>query len=74
MTRTRTDSGSQRGRSKWTLYCPTCGHAAAVDGDWDRESRTSGTAYVCPECESTVTVRRSFDEDDTGETPPVITH
>lgn len=48
---------------KATLFCPTCGHEspATEEGDWlltehDRED-VPGVAYVCPDCEETLTVQ-----------------
>lgn len=48
---------------KATLFCPTCGHTDAVDGDWQYRSASIRTNIECPECDDTVTVRRPDDSD-----------
>ncbi|WP_435362633.1 hypothetical protein [Haloarchaeobius sp. DYHT-AS-18] len=47
---------------KSTLFCPDCAHEAPVDGDWVLAEGARETAYNCPNCESTITVRPSFEE------------
>lgn len=42
---------------KALLFCPSCWHESPPDGDWQRERHEDGVALVCPNCESTVTVR-----------------
>ncbi|WP_439028330.1 hypothetical protein [Haloarchaeobius sp. DT45] len=51
-------------RRKSTLFCPGCDHESPVDGDWVLEERTRGTAYECPDCGVTLTVRPVFDDDE----------
>lgn len=46
---------------KALLFCPSCWHESPPDGDWQRERREDGVALVCPNCESTVTVRPAAD-------------
>ena len=42
---------------KATLFCWECDHSSPIDGDWQRRSRTQYVAYVCPDCETTLTKR-----------------
>ncbi|ELY86954.1 hypothetical protein [Natrinema altunense] len=42
---------------KATLFCWECDHSSPVDGDWSVEPRGRCVAYVCPECETTLTKR-----------------
>ncbi|WP_049900139.1 hypothetical protein [Natrinema sp. J7-1] len=42
---------------KATLFCWACAHSSPVDGDWLGEPRDRCVAYVCPECETTLTKR-----------------
>lgn len=42
---------------KSLLFCPSCWHESPPGGDWQRERRDEGVALVCPNCESTVTIR-----------------
>lgn len=46
----RRPHGSPR---KATLFCGTCDHRSAVDGDWIRR-RGLGEVLVCPECGAVV--------------------
>jgi len=49
-------------RRKATLFCWECEHSSPVDGDWQLQPRKRSLAYVCPECETTLTTRpRSTD-------------
>lgn len=48
---------------KATLFCPTCGHAGPVDSEWQYRSAGIRTNIDCPECDSTVAVRRPDDSD-----------
>ncbi|WP_267641753.1 hypothetical protein [Haloarchaeobius amylolyticus] len=56
--------GASESRPKATLFCPDCDHASPADGDWVLVDHPSGTAYDCPDCETTITVRPTFDESD----------
>lgn len=38
------------GRTKRTLFCPTCGHESAVDGDWIADDATERRRLLCPGC------------------------
>jgi len=42
---------------KATLFCWECDHSSPVDGDWLLESNGRRVAYVCPNCETTLTKR-----------------
>ena len=42
---------------KSTLFCPACGHASPVDGDWRVQARGDHVAYDCPVCDETITER-----------------
>ncbi|MFD1562898.1 hypothetical protein ACFR99_04980 [Haloarchaeobius amylolyticus] len=44
-------------RRKATLFCWECEHSSPVDGDWQLQPRKRSLAYVCPECETTITTR-----------------
>ena len=44
-------------RRKATLFCWDCGHSSPVDGDWQLQPRRQSLAYVCPDCETTLTTR-----------------
>ena len=44
-------------RRKATLFCPSCDHESPVEGDWRLRSCGDRTAYVCPVCDTTITVR-----------------
>lgn len=39
------------------LYCWECDHASPPQGDWHLEYHDSSVAYVCPECQTTITER-----------------
>ncbi|AGB31025.1 hypothetical protein C488_02351 [Natrinema pellirubrum DSM 15624] len=58
MTRPTTahDDGTSTLR-KVTLFCWECDHSSPIDGDWVFQSRKRCVAYVCPECETTLTKR-----------------
>ena len=45
---------------KPTLFCPECGHRSCSDGDWRVVESHSGTRYLCPDCETELTVRPAF--------------
>ncbi|MFC4406305.1 hypothetical protein [Haloarchaeobius iranensis] len=63
-----------RTRRKATLFCGACDHESPVDGDWLRADRAGGTALVCPDCEHTLTVRRSYGPgDDAGDRDAIAT-
>ncbi|WP_435344395.1 hypothetical protein [Haloarchaeobius sp. HRN-SO-5] len=55
---------ADHGRRKATLFCSVCDHESPTDGDWVLADATAGTAYECPECGHTVTVRRSYADGD----------
>ena len=63
-----TSNGDAAGpvRRKSTLYCPQCGHANAIDGDWIRHARGSTVEYACPACAATVVQRPRTSEDEAG--------
>lgn len=48
---------------KGTLFCHACDHQSSYDGDWARAETDGGTAYLCPACGATITVRPTFDDD-----------
>ncbi len=49
-------------RRKAMLFCWECGHASTIDGDWQLRPRRRSIAYICPDCETTLTTRpRSTD-------------
>ncbi|MFC6725483.1 hypothetical protein ACFQE1_14115 [Halobium palmae] len=56
--RARRSAGS--GGTKAVLHCPTCGRDSPLNGDWERVDEPSRVVYVCPGCESTLTVRPKF--------------
>ncbi|MCT9095182.1 hypothetical protein [Haloarchaeobius sp. HME9146] len=64
MPTTSSTPGISAGRPKATLFCPACDHESPIDGDWVLADHPTGTAYDCPSCEATVTVRPTFDESD----------
>jgi predicted RNA-binding Zn-ribbon protein involved in translation (DUF1610 family) len=35
---------------KATLYCPSCGHASRINGDWILQVHPTYLDYECPEC------------------------
>lgn len=43
--------------AKATLYCPSCGHQAHVDSDWQSVRTATETRYRCPDCGAVVTSR-----------------
>ncbi|WP_348606973.1 hypothetical protein [Halobaculum rarum] len=49
---------TRRPPPKNTLFCPDCGHAAPIGGDWIVEERRGGESLVCPDCDALVTVRQ----------------
>lgn len=46
---------------KGTLFCHECDHQSSYDGGWAHAETDGGTAYLCPECGATITVRPAFD-------------
>lgn len=48
---------------KGTLFCHECDHRSRYDGDWAHAETDGGTAYLCPECGATITVRPAVDDD-----------
>ncbi|WP_256687673.1 phage terminase large subunit family protein [Halococcus qingdaonensis] len=55
--RQSTTSGAPR---KGTLFCPTCGHASPIDGDWrvePAEDDPDRVVYRCPDCGATIANR-----------------
>lgn len=55
------DDGAPTQR-KATLFCWECDHASPVEGDWLLESEDRYAAYVCPDCETTLTKRPRSNE------------
>lgn len=55
---------------KSTLFCWECDHSSPVDGDWLRRTRDRHVAYVCPECETTIT-KRPLPDDATDGRPTI---
>ncbi|SDZ97753.1 hypothetical protein SAMN04488065_1517 [Haloplanus vescus] len=43
---------------KATLFCPECGHASPVDGDWAVRTLGNSRRLRCPECQAVVDERR----------------
>lgn len=39
---------------KTTLYCPSCEHAAPIDGEWRTVEAEGDRLLVCPRCEAVV--------------------
>jgi predicted RNA-binding Zn-ribbon protein involved in translation (DUF1610 family) len=56
--RTATDRPPTR---KAVLFCPDCGRASHVDGDWRRTDVDDGTTWTCPACETVIETRPAFD-------------
>ena len=52
----RPDCGNDTAR-KAVLYCPDCGHASPIEGDWRVELDDGNVVYRCPECGNAVTIR-----------------
>ncbi|WP_263019434.1 hypothetical protein [Natronobiforma cellulositropha] len=42
---------------KATLFCPSCGHASPIDGDWVIERTGGEEVYSCPDCAEQLTTR-----------------
>lgn len=57
MTRPATTHDGSPTRRKATLFCWECDHSSPIDGDWVMQSRDQSVAYVCPDCETTLTER-----------------
>lgn len=55
------DDGAPTQR-KATLFCWECDHTSPVEGDWLLESEDQYVAYVCPDCETTLTKRPRSNE------------
>ncbi|MBV0903567.1 hypothetical protein [Haloarcula salina] len=45
------------GRTKRTLFCPTCGHESAMDDGWIDDDGTERRRLLCPGCGDTVVDR-----------------
>ncbi|WP_436935920.1 hypothetical protein [Halovenus marina] len=54
---TNTPSTEHLPPDKTTLYCPNCGHASRIDGDWLVDVRANQVDYECPDCGTTVSSR-----------------
>lgn len=61
--------------AKATLYCPECGHASHVDGDWTVRARDDVRTYTCPDCGTTIDTRPTRPESapERGGLAPVVT-
>lgn len=44
--------GTPNSRQKGVLFCPSCGHESAVNGDWVVDGTDDGRTYRCPECQT----------------------
>ncbi|OVE85925.1 hypothetical protein B2G88_03700 [Natronolimnobius baerhuensis] len=54
---TRQTTHEARSRRKTTLFCWECAYSSPVDGEWIRRPHDDTVAYVCPQCETTITTR-----------------
>lgn len=52
-------------RRKTTLFCPDCGHASPVDGDWRVHTASGRQRLRCPECRTVVDDRHAAAETET---------
>lgn len=57
MTPMTEDTTTTDSLTKATLFCPECGHESRYDGDWLRVERSERVHYLCPDCETEITVR-----------------
>jgi predicted RNA-binding Zn-ribbon protein involved in translation (DUF1610 family) len=55
------NSSTADSRPKATLFCPDCGHESRSDGDWVRVDRAEHVHYLCPDCDTDITVRPAPD-------------
>jgi endogenous inhibitor of DNA gyrase (YacG/DUF329 family) len=53
----KSSSPADGGRHKTTLFCPDCGHASAVTGDWDVRTVGERRTLRCPDCGTVVDER-----------------
>jgi uncharacterized C2H2 Zn-finger protein len=44
------------------LYCPNCGFASRINGEWVIHLNTSSVDYECPNCETIIDSRRDGSE------------
>ncbi|WP_251329120.1 hypothetical protein [Haloplanus pelagicus] len=58
VTPSRSSPRESEGR-KATLFCPDCGHASPLDGDWDERTVAGHRCVRCPDCRSVVDERRA---------------
>ncbi|WP_255170192.1 phage terminase large subunit family protein [Natrononativus amylolyticus] len=40
---------------KRVFFCPRCGHASDIDGDWSVRREAERAVLSCPDCEAVVT-------------------
>jgi hypothetical protein len=70
MTRLESESDSPRlshlSQRKGVLFCPVCGHASPIDGDWDVTETSERVTYHCPACHERVQERQVFDPEATS--------
>jgi hypothetical protein len=59
---TQARSAGDAGGRKAVLFCPDCGHASPVDGDWNVRTAGDHRHTHCPECRCVVDDRRVTDE------------
>jgi predicted RNA-binding Zn-ribbon protein involved in translation (DUF1610 family) len=53
--------------AKATLFCPECGHESRHDGDWLCVERSERVHYLCPDCDTEITVRSAPETDDSAD-------
>jgi len=58
---TQVRSTGDDGGRKAVLFCPDCGHASPVDGDWTVRAVGDHRRTRCPECRCVVDDRRTAD-------------
>ena len=46
---------------KAVLFCPDCGHHSRYDEEWHVVDARAATRYLCPFCDTEITVRPRFD-------------
>ena len=61
LTTSRSPTDDEDADRKATLFCPGCGHASSLDGDWEIRMVANNRRVRCPDCRHVVDERQATD-------------